>query len=131
MKKVHFFWASVRRGTSVPRQVVVVEGEPEERRRKALGIAAEMGYAIQVEGVVSKYIGETEKNLRRLLARAGRGGSLLFFDEADSIFGRRTEVKDAHDRFSRYRGVLLLGVKSRRRLPPCLAGKLRRRRVVK
>jgi hypothetical protein len=50
--------------------------------------------------VVSKYIGETEKNLDSLLSRAERTGALLLFDEADALFGRRTDVQDAHDRYA-------------------------------
>jgi SpoVK/Ycf46/Vps4 family AAA+-type ATPase len=50
--------------------------------------------------VVSKYIGETEKNLRRLFDAAEQGGAILFFDEADALFGKRSEVKDSHDRYA-------------------------------
>ncbi|TXN31922.1 AAA family ATPase [Lacisediminihabitans profunda] len=50
--------------------------------------------------VVSKYIGETEHNLAGLFERADRGGAILFFDEADAVFGRRSEVRDAHDRYA-------------------------------
>lgn len=57
-------------------------------------------YRIDLSAVVSKYIGETEKNLRRLFDVAERGGAILFFDEADSLFGKRTEVRDAHDRYA-------------------------------
>lgn len=57
-------------------------------------------YRIDLSAVVSKYIGETEKNLRRLFDAAEDGGALLFFDEADALFGKRSEVKDAHDRYA-------------------------------
>jgi SpoVK/Ycf46/Vps4 family AAA+-type ATPase len=57
-------------------------------------------YRIDLSGVVSKYIGETEKNLRRVFDAADQGGVILFFDEADALFGKRTEVKDSHDRHS-------------------------------
>jgi ATPase family protein associated with various cellular activities (AAA)/winged helix domain-containing protein len=57
-------------------------------------------YRIDLSAVVSKYIGETEKNLRRLFDAAERGGTILFFDEADALFGKRTEVKDSHDRYA-------------------------------
>jgi hypothetical protein len=57
-------------------------------------------YRIDLSGVVSKYIGETEKNLRRVFDAAERSGAILFFDEADALFGRRTEVRDSHDRYS-------------------------------
>jgi hypothetical protein len=57
-------------------------------------------YRIDLSAVVSKYIGETEKNLSQLFDAAENGGTLLFFDEADAIFGKRSEVKDAHDRYA-------------------------------
>jgi SpoVK/Ycf46/Vps4 family AAA+-type ATPase len=57
-------------------------------------------YIIDVSMIVSKYIGETEKNLELLFARAEDKGWILFFDEADALFGKRTNVKDAHDRYA-------------------------------
>lgn len=57
-------------------------------------------YRIDLSTVVSKYIGETEKNLRRLFDAAEDGGAVLFFDEADALFGKRSEVKDSHDRYA-------------------------------
>jgi ATP-dependent 26S proteasome regulatory subunit len=57
-------------------------------------------YRVDLSSVVSKYIGETEKNLRRLFDAAEDGGAILFFDEADALFGKRSEVKDSHDRYS-------------------------------
>jgi AAA+ superfamily predicted ATPase len=57
-------------------------------------------YKIDLSGVVSKYIGETEKNLDRIFAEAGTANAVLFFDEADALFGKRSEVKDAHDRYA-------------------------------
>jgi AAA+ superfamily predicted ATPase len=57
-------------------------------------------YRIDLARVVSKYIGETEKNLRRAVAEAERARCVLLFDEADALFGRRTEVKDSHDRYA-------------------------------
>jgi hypothetical protein len=57
-------------------------------------------YRIDLAGVVSKYIGETEKNLRRIFDAAECGGALVFFDEADALFGKRSEVKDSHDRYA-------------------------------
>lgn len=57
-------------------------------------------YRIDLSSVVNKYIGETEKNLRRLFDAAENGGAILFFDEADALFGKRSEVKDSHDRYA-------------------------------
>ncbi|WP_147373073.1 ATP-binding protein, partial [Calidithermus terrae] len=66
-------------------------------------LAAELGldlYRIDLAQVVSKYIGETEKNLRRVFDAAEGGGAILLFDEADALFGKRSEVKDSHDRYA-------------------------------
>ncbi len=57
-------------------------------------------YRVDLSAVVSKYIGETEKNLRRVFDAADRGGVALLFDEADALFGKRGEVKDSHDRYA-------------------------------
>lgn len=57
-------------------------------------------YRVDLSSVVSKYIGETEKNLARLFAQAERLDAILFFDEADALFGKRTAVKDSHDRYA-------------------------------
>jgi len=57
-------------------------------------------YRIDLSQVVSKYIGETEKNLRRVFDAAEEGGALLLFDEADALFGKRSEVRDSHDRYA-------------------------------
>ncbi len=57
-------------------------------------------YRIDLAGVVSKYIGETEKNLKKVFDAAEQSGAILFFDEADALFGKRTEVKDSHDRYA-------------------------------
>ena len=57
-------------------------------------------YRIDLSSVVSKYIGETEKNLRRVFDAAESGATILLFDEADAIFGKRSDVKDSHDRYA-------------------------------
>jgi SpoVK/Ycf46/Vps4 family AAA+-type ATPase len=57
-------------------------------------------YRIDLSAVVNKYIGETEKNLRRLFDAAENSGAILLFDEADALFGKRSEVKDSHDRYA-------------------------------
>jgi hypothetical protein len=57
-------------------------------------------YRVDLSQVVSKYIGETEKNLKRVFDAAEDGGALLLFDEADALFGKRSEVKDSHDRYA-------------------------------
>jgi vesicle-fusing ATPase len=66
-------------------------------------LAAELAldlYRIDLGQVVSKYIGETEKNLERIFAAAEHGGAILLFDEADALFGKRSEVRDSHDRYA-------------------------------
>jgi Winged helix domain, variant/ATPase family associated with various cellular activities (AAA) len=57
-------------------------------------------YKIDLAGLVSKYIGETEKNLDRIFAAATNANAILFFDEADALFGKRSEVRDSHDRYA-------------------------------
>jgi len=57
-------------------------------------------YRVDLAGVVNKYIGETEKRLKQVFDACERAGVVLFFDEADALFGQRTQVKDAHDRFA-------------------------------
>ncbi|WP_245587417.1 ATP-binding protein [Cylindrospermum stagnale] len=70
-------------------------------------------YRIDLSAVASKYIGETEKNLRRIFDAADAGAAILLFDEADALFGKRSEVKDARDRFQRaLRAIAMLIWKS-------------------
>jgi hypothetical protein len=74
-------------------------------------IAHELGldlYKIDLSQVVSKYIGETEKNLNQIFAAATDANAVLLFDEADALFGKRTEVKDAHDRYANIETSYLL-----------------------
>ena len=65
-------------------------------------------YTIDLATVVDKYIGETEKNLDRIFVEADSVNAVLFFDEADAIFGKRSEVKDAHDRYANVETAYLL-----------------------
>ena len=74
-------------------------------------VAAELGlrmYRIDLASVVSKYIGETEKNLSRIFTEGQAANAVLFFDEADALFGKRSEVKDAHDRYANIEVAYLL-----------------------
>ncbi|MHB8595736.1 MAG: ATP-binding protein [Ktedonobacteraceae bacterium] len=94
-------------------------------------------YRIDLSAVVSKYIGETEKNLRRLFDAAEDGGAILFFDEADALFGKRSEVKDSHDRYANieinyllqrieaYRGLAILATNMRSALDTAFLRRLR------
>jgi AAA+ superfamily predicted ATPase len=65
-------------------------------------------YAIDLATVVSKYIGETEKNLKRIFEEARTSNAILFFDEADALFGKRSEVRDSHDRYANIEIAYLL-----------------------
>ncbi len=74
-------------------------------------IARDLGldlFKIDLSGVVSKYIGETEKNLNRVFSEAEHSNAILFFDEADALLGKRSEVKDAHDRYANIEIAYLL-----------------------
>jgi SpoVK/Ycf46/Vps4 family AAA+-type ATPase len=74
-------------------------------------IAGELGldlYTVNLATVVDKYVGETEKNLERIFAEAGGVNAVLLFDEADAIFGKRSEVRDAHDRYANIESAYLL-----------------------
>jgi SpoVK/Ycf46/Vps4 family AAA+-type ATPase len=94
-------------------------------------------YRIDLSAVVSKYIGETEKNLRRLFDAAEDGGAILFFDEADALFGKRSEVKDSHDRYANieinyllqrleaYRGLAILATNMKSALDAAFTRRLR------
>ena len=94
-------------------------------------VAGELGldlYKIDLSSVVSKYIGETEKNLSRIFGEAETSNAILFFDEADALFGKRTEVRDAHDRYANietgyllqrmeeYEGIAILATNLRKNL---------------
>lgn len=74
-------------------------------------IAADLGldlYTVDLAMVVDKYVGETEKNLERIFTEAAGVNAVLLFDEADAIFGKRSEVKDAHDRYANVESAYLL-----------------------
>ncbi|MEU5365638.1 ATP-binding protein [Streptomyces sp. NPDC005925] len=102
--KVHQEWgfaATLRRGLGVT--ALFAGGSGTGKTLAAEVMAGELGldlFVIDLSQVVSKYIGETEKNLRRVFDAAERGGALLLFDEADALFGKRSEVKDSHDRYA-------------------------------
>jgi hypothetical protein len=110
---------------------------------KTLGaevIASELGlalYRIDLSAVVSKYIGETEKNLRKVFDAAEEAGAVLLFDEADALFGKRSEVKDSHDRYANievsyllqrmeaYSGLAILTTNHKAALDPAFQRRLR------
>lgn len=74
-------------------------------------VAADLGvdlYVVQLSSIVDKYVGETEKNLERIFTEADRTDAVLLFDEADAVFGKRSEVKDSHDRYANMESAYLL-----------------------
>ncbi|UCC40695.1 MAG: ATP-binding protein [Candidatus Aminicenantes bacterium] len=98
---VHYSGKRLRLGTSV-QFPCLFSGPPSTGKTMAAEVLAVKlklpMYRIDLSQVVSKYIGETEKNLRRIFDAADVSDMILFFDEADALFGKRTGVKDAHDR---------------------------------
>jgi SpoVK/Ycf46/Vps4 family AAA+-type ATPase len=94
-------------------------------------------YHIDLSRIVSKYIGETEANLRRVFDAAEENGAILLFDEADSLFGTRSQVKDSHDRYANievsyllqrmeaYRGLAILTTNMRSALDPAFLRRIR------
>jgi len=93
-------------------------------------------YSIDLSAVVSKYIGETEKNLERIFSAAAEADAILMFDEADALFGKRSEVHDAHDRYAnietsyllqrmeQYDGIAILATNLRQNLDEALTRRL-------
>ena len=103
-------------------------------------MAHELGldlYKIDLSSVVSKYIGETEKNLSRIFHEAETSNAILFFDEADALFGKRTQVSDAHDRYANietsyllqkmeeYEGVVILATNLRENMDEAFTRRIR------
>jgi ATPase family associated with various cellular activities (AAA) len=94
-------------------------------------------YRIDLASTVSKYIGETEKNLRGIFDAAEESGAILLFDEADALFGKRSEVKDSHDRYANievsyllqrveaYRGLAILTTNMKQALDPAFLRRIR------
>lgn len=102
-------------------------------------LASQLGldlFRIDLSGVVSKYIGETEKNLDKIFTAAENANAILFFDEADALFGKRSEVKDSHDRYAnleisyllqrmeQYEGIAILATNLRQNLDEAFVRRL-------
>ena len=131
--------SDVRAGT---RGVVLLAGAAGAPAATAADtLAAELRttvFHIDLAAVVSKYIGEAEKNLHVVFADAERAGAVLLIDEADALFGKRTSVKDAHDRYANvdmsallagieeYQGVALLATNLGTNIDPAFSRRLRR-----
>ena len=118
-----------RRGR--PTRFRVSGGNKKTRLAAAQFIASKLGlnlYRIDVSRVVNKYIGETEKKLRHLFDSAEDSGAILFFDEADALFGKRSEARDSHERYAnqnitwllqrleRHKGLVILATNRRGKL---------------
>lgn len=123
-------WSSLVIGSTIQRQVNVLKawlqshsqeqptgfralfaGSPGTGKATAALLAKESGrevFHISLAKVVSPYVGETEKNLDALFQKAQQKNWILFFDEADALFGKRTEIKDAHDKYANEEGAYLL-----------------------
>ena len=95
------FAARGERGLGISAMFAGVSGTGKTMAAEVLANELQLDlYRIDLSQVVSKYIGETEKNLRRVFDAAEEGGAILLFDEADALFGKRTEVRDSHDRYA-------------------------------
>jgi ATPase family associated with various cellular activities (AAA) len=109
---VYSSWGFERRIASGKGLKVLFAGASGTGKTMTAGvIARDLGldlYKIDLSGIVSKYIGETEKNLDRIFQAARSSNAILFFDEADALFGKRSEVKDAHDRYANIEVAYLL-----------------------
>ncbi|SOD63443.1 ATPase family associated with various cellular activities (AAA) [Streptomyces zhaozhouensis] len=132
------FSRTLRRGLGVT--ALFAGGSGTGKTLAAETLAGELGldlFVIDLSQVVSKYIGETEKNLRRVFDAAERGGALLLFDEADALFGKRSEVRDSHDRYANlevsyllmrmeaYRGLAVLTTNMKKALDPAFMRRIR------
>jgi AAA+ superfamily predicted ATPase len=95
------FWSKGRRGLGVSALFTGESGTGKTMAAEVLADELNLDlYRIDLSAVVSKYIGETEKNLKQVFDAAEESGVLLLFDEADALFGKRSEVKDSHDRYA-------------------------------
>ena len=133
--------SSAIRSRKQPRGLLVAGGTGRDRTMAAEVIANNLRYElyrIDLSALVGKYIGETEKNLLRVLDAAEKADAVLFFDEADALFGKRTAVKDAHDRYANieishllqriqmFQGLAILGANRREDLDDALIRQLGR-----
>ena len=133
-------WGLGRKLVSSQGVAVLFAGPPGTGKTMAAEIiAGELGldlFKIDLSTVVSKYIGETEKNLERIFTEAASSNAILFFDEADALFGKRSEVRDSHDRYANieisyllqrmetYHGVTMLATNLRANLDEAFTRRL-------
>jgi hypothetical protein len=140
LTEVHYGWGTARAWNDGGISVLFA-GPPGTGKTMAAEVLARKldmpMYRIDLSQVVNKYIGETEKNLKRLFDLADIADTILFFDEADALFGRRSEVKDAHDRYAnleisyllermeRFKGLAILATNRRKDLDDAFLRRLR------
>ena len=140
LTRVHYEWGTARAWNEGGLAALFAGPPGTGKTMCAEAIAAELDlplYRIDLSQVVNKYIGETEKNLRRLFDAADSADVILFFDEADALFGKRTEVKDAHDRYAnleisyllermeRFKGLAILATNRKKDLDEAFLRRLR------
>lgn len=140
LTEVHYGWGTARVWNESGISVLFAgpSGTGKTMAAEILAIKLDLPmYRIDLSQVVNKYIGETEKNLKRLFDAADISDTILFFDEADSIFGRRTEIKDAHDRYAnleisyllermeRFKGLAILATNRKKDLDEAFLRRLR------
>jgi vesicle-fusing ATPase len=140
LAEVHYRWGTARVWNESGLSVLFCGPPGTGKTMAAEALASELAldlYRIDLSQVVNKYIGETEKNLRRVFDAAEASDCILFFDEADALFGKRTEVKDAHDRFAnieisyllermeRFKGLAILATNRRKDLDEAFLRRLR------
>jgi vesicle-fusing ATPase len=140
LAEVHYGWGTARVWNESGLSVLFCGPPGTGKTMAAEALASELAldlYRIDLSQVVNKYIGETEKNLRRVFDAAEASDCILFFDEADALFGKRTEVKDAHDRFAnieiayllermeRFKGLAILATNRRKDLDEAFLRRLR------
>ena len=140
LTRVHYEWGMARAWNESGLAALFAGPPGTGKTMAAEAIAAELDlplYRIDLSQVVNKYIGETEKNLRQLFDAADSADVILFFDEADALFGKRTEVKDAHDRYAnleisyllermeRFKGLAILATNRRKELDEAFLRRLR------
>lgn len=140
LTRVHHDWGTARAWNESGLSVLFSgpPGTGKTMAAEAIARAVDMPiFRIDLSQVVNKYIGETEKNLRRLFDAADAADVILFFDEADALFGKRTEVKDAHDRYAnlevsyllermeRFKGLAVLATNRKKDLDEAFMRRLR------
>ncbi len=140
LTEVYYGWGAARAWNESGLSVLFAGGPGTGKTMAAEAISAELElpmYRVDLSQVVNKYIGETEKNLKHIFDAADQSDVVLFFDEADALFGKRTEVKDAQDRFAnievsymlerieRFKGLAILSTNRRKDLDEAFTRRLR------